>query len=65
MTRILSTHTGSLARPQRLRELLFARDRGEDVDMAEFDRLPRGAVRGCVRKQVELGLDVVNDGEMG
>jgi 5-methyltetrahydropteroyltriglutamate--homocysteine methyltransferase len=62
---MLSTHTGSLARPPRLRELLFARDRGEPVDVAEFDRLLRDAVRDCVRKQVDVGLDVVNDGEMG
>jgi 5-methyltetrahydropteroyltriglutamate--homocysteine methyltransferase len=65
MTRIRSTHTGSLARPPRLRELLFARDRGEHVDDAEFERLLRDAVRDCVRKQVDVGLDVVNDGEMG
>jgi 5-methyltetrahydropteroyltriglutamate--homocysteine methyltransferase len=61
---ILTTHTGSLARPPRLRELLFARDRGEAVDRAEFDALVREAVRDCVRQQVAIGLDVVNDGEM-
>ncbi|MBV9579423.1 MAG: cobalamin-independent methionine synthase II family protein [Chloroflexi bacterium] len=62
--RIRTTHTGSLARPARLRELLFGRDRGEAIDQTEFDALVRDAVQQCVRKQVALGLDVINDGEM-
>ncbi|MBV9323897.1 MAG: cobalamin-independent methionine synthase II family protein [Chloroflexi bacterium] len=62
--RLLTTHTGSLARPAELRELLFARDRGEVVDRAHFDRLVQQAVRECVRTQVDVGLDIVNDGEM-
>jgi 5-methyltetrahydropteroyltriglutamate--homocysteine methyltransferase len=62
--RILTTHTGSLARPAELRELLFARERGETIDRARFDQLVQQAVRDCVRRQVDLGLDVVNDGEM-
>jgi 5-methyltetrahydropteroyltriglutamate--homocysteine methyltransferase len=61
---ILTTHTGSLARPPRLRELLFARDRGEVIDRAEFDQVLKQAVHECVRKQLEVGLDIVNDGEM-
>jgi len=62
--RILTTHTGSLARPAELRELLFARDRGEAVDQSRFDQLVHQAVRDCVREQVGIGLDVINDGEM-
>jgi 5-methyltetrahydropteroyltriglutamate--homocysteine methyltransferase len=62
--RILTTHTGSLARPPELRELLFARDRGETIDQSRFDQLVRQAVRECVRRQVDIGLDTVNDGEM-
>src|SRR5215471_6909306 len=62
--RILTTHTGSLARPAELRELLFARDRGEAVDQSRFHQLVHQAVRDCVREQVGIGLDVINDGEM-
>lgn len=62
--RILTTHTGSLARPVELRELLFARDRGEVVEQGSLEALVRQAVAECVGEQVGVGLDIVNDGEM-
>jgi 5-methyltetrahydropteroyltriglutamate--homocysteine methyltransferase len=62
--RILTTHTGSLARPGALRELLFAQDRGEALDRGRFEALVKQAVHDCVGEQVAVGLDIVNDGEM-
>jgi 5-methyltetrahydropteroyltriglutamate--homocysteine methyltransferase len=64
MTRILTTHVGSLPRPPELVELVWAEDRGETVDRAEYDRLLQEAVSDRVRRQVEAGIDFVSDGEM-
>src|SRR5579862_1738289 len=63
--RILTTHTGSLPRPETLLPLLMADNAGEPVDRAALDAQVRQAVQETVRKEVEAGLDVVNDGEMG
>jgi 5-methyltetrahydropteroyltriglutamate--homocysteine methyltransferase len=62
--RILTTHTGSLPRPPALRELLVAKDRGEPYDAAELARQTREAVFAIVRRQADVGVDVINDGEM-
>ena len=63
--RILTTHAGSLPRPDDLREMVLAKARGEPVDQASARR------GGCDRRsrrsskrQVECGLDIVNDGEL-
>ena len=61
--RILTTHVGSLPRPPALRDLLVGQDRGEGVDAAVLAREAEAAVRHVVRKQVEAGIDVGNDGE--
>jgi 5-methyltetrahydropteroyltriglutamate--homocysteine methyltransferase len=61
--RILTTHVGSLPRPQGVVDALFAQDRGETVDQAAFDATMRGAVFDAVSKQVAAGIDVVSDGE--
>src|SRR5690349_16569790 len=63
--RILTTHIGSLPRPQDLRELLLARDQGQAYDDHALQRRVTDAVQQVVAKQVEVGLDVVADGEMG
>jgi 5-methyltetrahydropteroyltriglutamate--homocysteine methyltransferase len=63
--RILTTHVGSLPRPKDAVDLLFAQDRGEAVDAAQFDATIRGAVADAVTKQQQAGLDIVSDGEMG
>ncbi|GIW07348.1 MAG: methionine synthase [Dehalococcoidia bacterium] len=60
---ILTTHTGSLPRPQPLVQLLYARDRGEPVDEAEFEAAVKAGVQEVVDKQIEAGIRVVNDGE--
>jgi 5-methyltetrahydropteroyltriglutamate--homocysteine methyltransferase len=63
--RILTTHTGSLPRANDLTALLEALDTGKAPDPATFDARVRQAVADTVRKQVEAGVDVVNDGEQG
>jgi 5-methyltetrahydropteroyltriglutamate--homocysteine methyltransferase len=61
---ILTTHTGSLPRPDDLVDLLYAQENGLPVDVAALNQRVRTAVEECVRQQVEIGIDVVNDGEM-
>jgi 5-methyltetrahydropteroyltriglutamate--homocysteine methyltransferase len=65
MDRILTTHTGSLARPQAILDVLVAMERGDDYDTAAYDRALTDAVEDVVRRQSEAGIDVVDDGEMG
>ena len=61
--RILTTHVGSLPRPQDVVDLLFAQDRGEPVDQARFDAVMERGVADAIGKQVESGVDIVSDGE--
>jgi 5-methyltetrahydropteroyltriglutamate--homocysteine methyltransferase len=61
--RILTTHTGSLPRPEALTELYAQRARGEPVDPAEIARLGQDAVRRVVEKQRDAGIDIGNNGE--
>jgi 5-methyltetrahydropteroyltriglutamate--homocysteine methyltransferase len=63
--RILTTHVGSLPRPQEVVDLLFAQDRGEAVDAAKFNATISGAVVDAINKQSSAGVDIVSDGEMG
>ncbi|MCH8073318.1 MAG: cobalamin-independent methionine synthase II family protein [Proteobacteria bacterium] len=62
--RILTTHVGSLPRPKKVAELIFAKEREEEYDQTEFDVTIAGAVKDAVARQVEVGVDVVSDGEM-
>ncbi len=62
--RILTTHVGSLPRPQAAVDLLFAQDRDEAYDPAKFDATMRSAVTEVVKHQVQAGVDIVSDGEM-
>ena len=61
--RILTTHVGSLPRPPALRDLLVRLDRGEAVDAAALAREAEAGVSHVVKKQIEAGVDVGNDGE--
>jgi len=61
--RILTTHVGSIPRDAALRELLVRQDRGETIDERELERRTEGAVQSVVAKQLEVGIDVGNDGE--
>lgn len=63
MPGILTTHVGSLPRTQDVVDLIFARERGQSFDRAEFDACMATAVSETVRKQVEAGVDIVSDGE--
>jgi 5-methyltetrahydropteroyltriglutamate--homocysteine methyltransferase len=61
--RILTTHTGSLPRPRALLEMYGRRARGEATDAAAIVVAGREAVRDVVRRQLEAGIDIGNDGE--
>ena len=63
--RILTTHVGSMPRPEDLAELLYKVEFSEPYDAEEFERSVREAVADTVARQREWGLDIVNDGEMG
>ena len=63
--RILTTHAGSLPRPRDLLDMVRARARGERIDEDAFQTRLRLAVGEIVRKQADLGIDVVDDGEFG
>jgi len=62
--RILTTHVGSLPRPAALRDLLVKKDQGQPYDQAELERATRQAVIDIVKRQAEVGVDIVDDGEM-
>ena len=62
--RILTTHVGSLPRSQAVTEVLFARERDEARDAQRDDAVITEAVAAVVRRQVEVGIDIVSDGEM-
>ena len=61
--RILTTHAGSLPRPAALTLLFAQRSYGEAVDEQEIEAQGRAAMRAIVQKQIETGLDVIDDGE--
>src|SRR6266550_2870597 len=61
---ILTTHTGSLPRPDDLVDLLYAQEGGESVDAAALQSRVRSAVWDSVQQQIAAGIDIVNDGEM-
>jgi 5-methyltetrahydropteroyltriglutamate--homocysteine methyltransferase len=63
--RILTTHTGSLPRPEDLTDLIWKRERGQLENRAAFDKRVAEAVADVVRQQVESGVDIVSDGEQG
>lgn len=62
---IKTTHVGSLPRGPELVPLLLARDKGDPYDSAEFDRVVQNAVNEAVALQVEAGVSIVSDGELG
>jgi 5-methyltetrahydropteroyltriglutamate--homocysteine methyltransferase len=61
--RILTTHTGSLPRPDGLTDLLFARISKKPYDAAALARQAREAVAATAKMQADLGIDIVSDGE--
>jgi 5-methyltetrahydropteroyltriglutamate--homocysteine methyltransferase len=63
MSEIATTHVGSLPRSQDVVDFIFAREREEPFDQANFDRIMRASVAETVAKQVAAGIDIVSDGE--
>ena len=62
--RILTTHAGSLPRPDDLAEMIWARLDGQDVDDAALESRVQTAVKDVVQKQRDAGIDIVSDGEL-
>jgi 5-methyltetrahydropteroyltriglutamate--homocysteine methyltransferase len=62
--RILTTHVGSIPRPAAMLEMSNLQ-KGPPADKEAYTRLLRQSVAEVVRKQAEVGLDIVNDGEFG
>src|SRR6202166_65578 len=63
--RILTTHVGSLIRPQALQEFLRAKQAGKPYDTTAYDRCLTASVAEVVHKQADVGIDVISDGEFG
>jgi 5-methyltetrahydropteroyltriglutamate--homocysteine methyltransferase len=63
--RILTTHVGSLVRPEPLVEFLRLEDEGRDFDRSAYKSCLRDSVREVVARQIATGLDLINDGEFG
>jgi 5-methyltetrahydropteroyltriglutamate--homocysteine methyltransferase len=63
--RILTTHVGSLIRPQPLQDFLRLRQAGKPFDRGAYDRCLSDSVADVVRRQAEAGIDVISDGEFG
>jgi len=63
MTRILTSHVGSLPRSQEVVDFIFARENNENYDETSFDETMTKAVHDTVGKQTESGIDIVSDGE--
>jgi 5-methyltetrahydropteroyltriglutamate--homocysteine methyltransferase len=61
--RILTTHAGSLIRPPEVVEFEMARQKGHAIDEAAYEKTLQQAVEDVVRKQVEVGIDIIDDGE--
>ena len=63
MSKVLTTHVGSLPRSQEVVDFIFARENGDPYDAAAFDAAMTSAVSETVGKQVAAGVDIVSDGE--
>src|SRR5262245_29388422 len=63
--RILTTHAGSLPRSEALRWLVYCRAEGRTYNLTDLAQRLKDEVAEVVRKQVECGIDSVNDGELG
>src|SRR5260370_7832671 len=63
--RVLTTHVGSLPRPADLLDVVRAKEEGKPIDEKAHAARLRAAVADVVRKQIDLGIDIVDDGEYG
>jgi len=62
--RFLTTHTGSLPRPDDLIRMMYAKEEGVPIDRAALAERVRAAVAEVVQKQASAGVDLINDGEL-
>ena len=62
--RFLTTHTGSLPRPDDLVSIMYAKEEGQNIDHAELGERIHAAVAEMVAKQRRAGIDIINDGEV-
>ena len=62
--RILTTHAGSLPRPEGLRDIVAAKNAGQPYDEADLSKRLQSGVADIVKEQVGSGIDIVNDGEL-
>ncbi len=63
--KIDTTHVGSLPRSMALAEMLIAKDNGKNIDSVAFDHLVQQEIKAAVELQVESGVSIVSDGELG
>ena len=63
MTKILTSHVGSLPRTQEVVDFIFARENEKPYDQSAFDDCMASSCAETVRRQVEAGVDIVSDGE--
>ncbi len=64
MDKIKTTHVGSLPRSKKLSEILFKKDKNELFDQGELDEIIKEDVNKIVKKQIDIGIDIISDGEM-
>ncbi len=64
MTKIQTTHVGSLPRSNELSDLLFKKDKKEEIDLKKFNEIVTRDVNNVVKRQINLGIDFISDGEM-
>ena len=64
MDKIKTTHVGSLPRSKKLSEMLFRKDKNELFDQGELDKIIEEDVNKIVKKQIDIGIDIISDGEM-
>jgi len=62
--RILTTHAGSLPRPNDLADMIWAQMDGQEVDQGELEALIDSSVADVIQKQKDAGIDIVSDGEL-
>ena len=64
MTKIKTTHVGSLPRSNDLSEFLFKKDKKENINLEKINQIIKRDVEKVVKKQIDIGIDYVSDGEM-
>ena len=61
MTKIKTTHVGSLPRSNELSDLLFKKDKKEKIDLDNFDAVVKKDVKKIVKKQIDIGVDFISE----